>query len=200
MLVDLLRQVDYTGFTTVNVQRFGQKFVGKVANPQELLLFSKAAARAARPEAGDSRARQRRVAVHSNQERFIRLRATCDGAHHCYHTLGQPAIGRLKPHPTQRTVCYGLVHTVSEPGEAPVAHHEGRGRFQSAFGLTLTLILTFTLTPAPGALAPRPEAADEQRIDDLIAQHLSAHKLEVLKQSELVRPSEGLPHCCCRSR
>ena len=45
-------QVDYTGFTTINVQRFGQKFVGKVANPQELLLFSKAVARAAKPEAG----------------------------------------------------------------------------------------------------------------------------------------------------
>ena len=42
---------------------------------------------------------------------------------------------------------------------------------------------------APGRLVmpPRPEAADEQRIDDLIAQHLSHHKLEVLKQSGLVR-------------
>jgi len=44
--------VDYTGFSTINVQRFGQKFVGKVANPQELLLFSKAAARAAKPDTG----------------------------------------------------------------------------------------------------------------------------------------------------
>jgi len=37
-------------------------------------------------------------------------------------------------------------------------------------------------------MPPRPEAADEQRIDDLIAQHLSHQKLEVLKQSGLVRP------------
>ena len=36
-------------------------------------------------------------------------------------------------------------------------------------------------------MPPRPEAADEQRIDDLIVQHLSHHKLEVLKQSGLVR-------------
>jgi hypothetical protein len=36
-------QVDYTGFTTINPQRFGQKFVGKVANPHDILLFTKAA-------------------------------------------------------------------------------------------------------------------------------------------------------------
>jgi hypothetical protein len=34
-------QVDYTGFSTINVQRFGQRFVKKVANPQDILIFSK---------------------------------------------------------------------------------------------------------------------------------------------------------------
>ena len=38
-------QVDYTGFSTINAQRFGQKFVGRVANPHDLLLFTKAASR-----------------------------------------------------------------------------------------------------------------------------------------------------------
>lgn len=38
-------KVDYTGFTTINPQRFGQKFVGKVANPHDILLFSKATRR-----------------------------------------------------------------------------------------------------------------------------------------------------------
>nr|XP_010906372.1 double-strand break repair protein MRE11 isoform X1 [Elaeis guineensis] len=36
-------KVDYTGFSTINPQRFGQKYVGKVANPQDILIFSKAA-------------------------------------------------------------------------------------------------------------------------------------------------------------
>ncbi|GBG88571.1 hypothetical protein CBR_g48040 [Chara braunii] len=36
-------RVDYTGYTTINPQRFGQKWVGKVANPHEILLFTKAA-------------------------------------------------------------------------------------------------------------------------------------------------------------
>ncbi|PKU85900.1 Double-strand break repair protein MRE11 [Dendrobium catenatum] len=36
-------KVDYSGFTTINPQRFGQKYVGKVANPQDILIFSKAA-------------------------------------------------------------------------------------------------------------------------------------------------------------
>lgn len=36
-----LLQVDYTGFSTINVQRFGQKFVGKVANPHDVLLWHK---------------------------------------------------------------------------------------------------------------------------------------------------------------
>ncbi|KAJ8764651.1 hypothetical protein K2173_006945 [Erythroxylum novogranatense] len=35
-------KVDYTGFMTINPQRFGQKYVGKVANPQDILIFSKA--------------------------------------------------------------------------------------------------------------------------------------------------------------
>lgn len=38
------------------------------------------------------------------------------------------------------------------------------------------------------ALPPRPEALDEQRIDDLIAENLAVHKLEVLRSDELVRP------------
>ncbi|XP_062184298.1 double-strand break repair protein MRE11 isoform X2 [Phragmites australis] len=36
-------KVDYSGFSTINPQRFGQKYVGKVANPQDILIFSKQA-------------------------------------------------------------------------------------------------------------------------------------------------------------
>lgn len=32
-------RVDHTGFPKLHIQRFGQRFVGKVANPDELLLF-----------------------------------------------------------------------------------------------------------------------------------------------------------------
>ncbi|KAM2403251.1 hypothetical protein EV1_030411 [Malus domestica] len=35
-------KVDYSGFMTINPQRYGQKYVGKVANPQDILIFSKA--------------------------------------------------------------------------------------------------------------------------------------------------------------
>jgi hypothetical protein len=46
LLLPLVRlRVDYTGFSTINAQRFGQQFVGKVANPHDLLLFQKAPAR-----------------------------------------------------------------------------------------------------------------------------------------------------------
>ncbi|XWS27950.1 hypothetical protein CRYUN_Cryun25bG0024300 [Craigia yunnanensis] len=38
-------EVDYSGFMTINPQRFGQKYVGKVANPQDILIFSKASKR-----------------------------------------------------------------------------------------------------------------------------------------------------------
>uniref|UniRef100_A0A2P2KTL0 Double-strand break repair protein n=3 Tax=Rhizophora mucronata TaxID=61149 RepID=A0A2P2KTL0_RHIMU len=38
-------KVDYTGFMTINPQRFGQKYVGKVANPQDILIFSKTSKR-----------------------------------------------------------------------------------------------------------------------------------------------------------
>lgn len=41
-------QVDYTGFSTINAQRFGQKFVGKVANPHDILLWHKAPVRKAK--------------------------------------------------------------------------------------------------------------------------------------------------------
>ncbi len=43
-----LMQVDYSGFSTINTQRFGQHFVGKVANPNDVLLWQKSAARRAK--------------------------------------------------------------------------------------------------------------------------------------------------------
>uniref|UniRef100_A0ACD6ABA2 Uncharacterized protein n=1 Tax=Avena sativa TaxID=4498 RepID=A0ACD6ABA2_AVESA len=36
-------KVDYSGFSTINRQRFGQKCVGKVANPQEVIVFTRSA-------------------------------------------------------------------------------------------------------------------------------------------------------------
>jgi double-strand break repair protein MRE11 len=44
----LTKQVDYSGFTTINTQRFGQRFVGKVANPTDIVLWQKAPARKAK--------------------------------------------------------------------------------------------------------------------------------------------------------
>lgn len=38
-------RVDYTGFTTINTRKFGQRFVRSVANPHDLLAFSKSSAR-----------------------------------------------------------------------------------------------------------------------------------------------------------
>jgi double-strand break repair protein MRE11 len=32
-------KVEYAGYETINPQRFGQRFVGKVANPNDILLF-----------------------------------------------------------------------------------------------------------------------------------------------------------------
>lgn len=32
-------QVEYTGYSSFNSQRFGQQFVGRVANPKDILLF-----------------------------------------------------------------------------------------------------------------------------------------------------------------
>lgn len=47
-------RVDYGGgFSTINAQRFGQKFVGKVANPNDLLQFFKSATRRRRDDAGE---------------------------------------------------------------------------------------------------------------------------------------------------
>ena len=34
-------RVDYSGYTTINTQRFGQKFVGRVANPNDIIIFTK---------------------------------------------------------------------------------------------------------------------------------------------------------------
>ncbi|XP_024317518.1 double-strand break repair protein MRE11 [Brachypodium distachyon] len=38
-------KVDYSGFSTINPQQFGQKYVGKVANPQDIIVFSRSAKR-----------------------------------------------------------------------------------------------------------------------------------------------------------
>jgi double-strand break repair protein MRE11 len=51
-------RVDYSGgFSTINGQRFGQKFVGKVANPNDLLQFHKSAVRRKKEEDGATGAR-----------------------------------------------------------------------------------------------------------------------------------------------
>lgn len=44
-------KVDYSGFSTVNTQRFGQQFVSKVANPHDMILWHKAPARRAKVSA-----------------------------------------------------------------------------------------------------------------------------------------------------
>ncbi|GIL58032.1 hypothetical protein Vafri_13231, partial [Volvox africanus] len=52
-LIPLIRlRVDYTGFSTVNSQRLGQRFVGKVANPHDMLQWSKAPTRKVKGEGG----------------------------------------------------------------------------------------------------------------------------------------------------
>lgn len=52
MNLPLIRlRVDYSGgFSTINPQRFGQKFVGVVANPHDILLFHKAQRKRARDD------------------------------------------------------------------------------------------------------------------------------------------------------
>jgi Mre11 DNA-binding presumed domain len=40
-------RVDYTGYSTVHTQRFGQRFVNRVANPGDILLWAKTAERCA---------------------------------------------------------------------------------------------------------------------------------------------------------
>jgi hypothetical protein len=40
-------RVDYTGFTTIHTLRFGQRFVNRVANPGDILLWHKSAERCA---------------------------------------------------------------------------------------------------------------------------------------------------------
>jgi hypothetical protein len=38
-------RVDYTGYTTIHTMRFGHRFVNRVANPQDILLWSKSSVR-----------------------------------------------------------------------------------------------------------------------------------------------------------
>eukprot|EP00963_Diacronema_lutheri_P008336 scaffold741_cov336-Pavlova_lutheri.AAC.47 len=57
-MLPLIRlRVDYTGFTTVNTQRFGQQFVGKVANPQDILFFTKSNSRKVKVDEQDPTAK-----------------------------------------------------------------------------------------------------------------------------------------------
>lgn len=46
MVLPLIRlRVDYTGYNTIHSQRFGSLFVGKVANPRDIILWSKTSVR-----------------------------------------------------------------------------------------------------------------------------------------------------------
>ena len=45
------QQVDYTGFSTINSQRFGHRLVDRVANPPDVLAWQKQPQRRAKPDA-----------------------------------------------------------------------------------------------------------------------------------------------------
>jgi len=69
-------RVDHTGFPRItNINKFGQKFVGKVANPEELLLFSKQKAQSTRGTSDARTATHRRHAV-INSHDFTGLHST----------------------------------------------------------------------------------------------------------------------------
>ena len=56
-------RVDYRAAGTINAQRFGQKFVGKVANPNDVVQFHKSAARRAKEEGAAADAERARAAA-----------------------------------------------------------------------------------------------------------------------------------------
>ncbi|CAI5509648.1 unnamed protein product, partial [Closterium sp. Naga37s-1] len=67
--------VDYSGFSTINSQRFGQQFVGKVANPHDMLMFFKAPTRKPSTtvlEVGEERVVQPDELNQSNIEQLLR--------------------------------------------------------------------------------------------------------------------------------
>lgn len=73
--------MDYTGFSTINVQRFGQKFVGKVANPHDVLLWHKVrgfSAGAPSPSAGAS----------PSQDELLLLASIATAIKHCVLSEG----------------------------------------------------------------------------------------------------------------
>ncbi|CAI5533085.1 unnamed protein product [Closterium sp. Naga37s-1] len=68
-------RVDYSGFSTINSQRFGQQFVGKVANPHDMLMFFKAPTRKPSTtvlEVGEERVVQPDELNQSNIEQLLR--------------------------------------------------------------------------------------------------------------------------------
>ena len=57
-------RVEYTGFPRItNINKFGQRFIGKVANPEELLLFSKQKVVASKGQTSDNMQRSSAVCL-----------------------------------------------------------------------------------------------------------------------------------------
>ena len=64
-------KVDHAGFATINQNRFGANFVGKVANPSEILLFTKKKKEYARSVEGKLESEGFRAMVDDNDEEEI---------------------------------------------------------------------------------------------------------------------------------
>ena len=65
-------RVEYSGYPTCNPQRFGQRFVGRVANPNDILLFHRRRATTnAGERSGVARAAQRKH-IHAHSSIFLR--------------------------------------------------------------------------------------------------------------------------------
>jgi double-strand break repair protein MRE11 len=137
-LMPVLSQVDYSGFSTINAQRFGQKFVGKVANPQDLLIWHKAAAK------------------------------------RCVDRDCSPTLSLLMHH------------------DGPDSHFMMAQIHTSYFAHACRVIYSCHSSKPQGASgandlsedALRPEALDQQRIQDLVASNLTA-SLRILHEEDL---------------
>jgi Mre11 DNA-binding presumed domain len=77
-------RVDYTGFSTIHTLRFGQRFVNRVANPQDVLLWSKTATRCSPARTGSLHLL---MAAGQRLSTLYRLMSGSLGCNLCWHLL-----------------------------------------------------------------------------------------------------------------
>jgi hypothetical protein len=194
--------VDYTGFSTINSQRFGHRLVDRVANPPDVLAWQKQPQRRAKPDAAGTASDE----MDNLDLRMMPEALDQVGPAPSPHTLSifmspnqawsAQVSGRSRARGagtvSRRRRLVGRAHPLASflrPHDSPRAAGRGMGRCEDQ-RLVARGLAHVARGRAVGAEGDEEGGRPQERIESLISEHLP-QKLEILSEKDLTLALES---------